>query len=79
MRIKEKQLRKVIREFYAVRIDPKTDRMLHGVRSALGEKEFVDSLLAKIDSRDLREILRSIAHDKRLEIDGIQYMHKAIK
>ena len=62
-----------IKEAAVVRIDPKADRMLKGVRSALGEKEFIASLLAKIDSRDLKRMLRSIAHDKNLEIDGIQY------
>jgi len=75
MKITKRQLRRIIREAVATRVDPKTDRMLQGIRSALGEKEFVESLLAKIDSRDLRGILRSIAHDKRLEIDGIQYTH----
>ena len=75
MKITKRQLRRIIREAAAIRVDPKTDRMLHDIRSALGEKEFVDSLLAKIDSIDLRGILRSIAHDRRLEIDGIQYTH----
>ena len=75
MKITKRQLRRIIREAVATRVDPKTDRMLQGVRSALGEKEFVESLLAKIDSRDLKGILRSIAHDRRLEIDGIQYTY----
>ena len=75
MKITKRQLRRIIQEAVATRVDPKTDRMLQGVRSALGEKEFVESLLAKIDSRDLKGILRSIAHDRKLEIDGIQYTH----
>ena len=75
MKITKRQLRRIIQEAVATRVDPKTDRMLQGVRSALGEKEFVESLLAKIDSRDLKGILRSIAHDRKLEIDGIQYAH----
>ena len=75
MKITKRQLRRIIQEAVATRVDPKTDRMLQGVRSAVGEKEFVESLLAKIDSRDLKGILRSIAHDRKLEIDGIQYTH----
>ena len=63
-----------LREASVVRIDPKADRMIHDIRSVLGEKEFVASLLAKIDSRDLKRILRSIASDRKLEVDGIQYV-----
>lgn len=78
MKISENTLRMIVRhvlsEASVVRIDPKADRMVNDIRGALGEEEFVASLLAKIKPEELKRILRSIASDRQLNVGGIQYV-----
>lgn len=82
MKVSENALRAIVRqvlleaieEASVVRIDPKADRMVNDIRGVLGEEEFVASLLAKIDPAELKRILRSIASDRQLKVDGVQYV-----
>ena len=82
MRVSENTLRMIVRqvllenieEVAVTRIDPKADRMVRDIRGILGEEEFVASVLARISPSELKRILRSIASDRQLKVDGIQYV-----
>jgi len=81
MKITKSELRRIIREekqrlldeAAAVRIDPALDPMVQELRNILGDEEFINVLLSKLNARDLKRVLRDIASHHELKIGGIQY------